>query len=62
MLLHLTGTSKGGLIVTPKKALGLECYVAADFAGGWCKDTSADPASVLSRSGYVIQPYGCQIL
>jgi hypothetical protein len=62
ILRYLKGTPDEGLIVTPRKALGLECYVDADFAGGWCKETSEDPASVLSRSGYVIQLYGCPIL
>jgi hypothetical protein len=62
ILRYLKGTPNGGLIITPRKALGLECYVDADFAGGWCKDTSHDPASVLSRSGYVIRLYGCPIL
>jgi hypothetical protein len=42
--------------------MGLECYVDADFAGGWCKDTSADLANVLSRTGYIIRLFGCPIL
>jgi hypothetical protein len=42
--------------------VGLECYVDADFAGSWCKETSAKPASVLARTGYVIRLFGCPIL
>jgi hypothetical protein len=53
-------------IITPRKALGLECNIDAEFAGGWCKETSQDPACLLSRSGYVIRlwlsnPMGQQI-
>jgi hypothetical protein len=36
--------------------------VDTDFAGGWCKETSEDPSSILSRSGYVIRLCGCPIL
>jgi hypothetical protein len=59
---YLSGTLDEGLIISPDKALGLECYVDADFAGGWCQETGTDPASVLSRTGYVIRLYGCPIL
>jgi hypothetical protein len=31
------------------------------FAGGWCQEVGEDPASVLSRTGYVIRLYGCPL-
>jgi hypothetical protein len=40
ILWYLKGTPNGGLIITPQKTLGLECYVDTDFAGEWCKETS----------------------
>jgi hypothetical protein len=62
ILCYLKGTPNKGLIITPRKALGLECYVDADFASSWCKETSQDPPRVLSRSGYVTRLYDCPIL
>ncbi len=40
----------------------IDCYMDADFAGAWTYDTSEDPSSVKSRSGYVITFAGCPIL
>jgi hypothetical protein len=37
ILKYLAGTLDEGLIISPEKALGLECYVDPDFAGGWCR-------------------------
>jgi hypothetical protein len=62
ILKYLVGALDEGLIISPDKALGLECYVDADFASGRCQETGTDPASVLSRTGYVIRLYGCPIL
>ena len=39
----------------PKNDKGLECFVDADFAGGWSTNESDDPASVYSRTGYIIK-------
>jgi histone deacetylase 1/2 len=36
ILRYLQGTLNEGLIITPKKDLGLKCYVDADFASGQC--------------------------
>ena len=41
---------------------GLECFVDADFTGGWSKNESDDPASVYSRTGYIIKYSNCPIL
>ena len=64
---YLKGTfdEKGnarGIIMQPDLQAGIECYVDADFAGGYHKDLSHDPVSVLSRTGYVIFYMGCPLL
>ena len=49
------------MIYRPDITRGLECYIDADFAGGW-KDGNHDiPESVLSRTGFVIMYSGCPI-
>ena len=49
------------MIYRPDITRYLECYVDADFAGGW-KDGNHDiPESVLSRTGFVIMYSGCPI-
>ena len=40
---------------------GLECYVDADFAGGWQQADSDDADNVLSRTGMVIMYANCPI-
>jgi hypothetical protein len=35
ILKYLAGKFDEGLIISPDKALGLECYVNTDLAGGW---------------------------
>jgi hypothetical protein len=34
--------------------MDIECYVDADFAGGWNMTTSADADNVMSCTGFVI--------
>jgi hypothetical protein len=41
--------------------MGIECYVDADFAGGWNMTTSADADMVMLRSGSVIAHANCPI-
>ena len=58
---YLLDTKDKGIIFRPDLSKGLECFVDADFAGGW-KDGDHDcPESVLSRTGYVIMYAGCPI-
>ena len=59
---YLKGTKEQGTILKPDKNKGVNCYVDADFAGGYTRATANDPASVLSRTGYVIFYYGCPVL
>jgi hypothetical protein len=41
--------------------MGIECYVDADFAGGWNITTSADADNVMSRTGFVLTYANCLI-
>jgi histone deacetylase 1/2 len=59
---YLQGTKDKGIIYRPDLSKGLECYVDADFAGGWNKDENGDADTVLSRTGYVIMYAGCPII
>jgi hypothetical protein len=58
---YLLDTRKRGIIYKPDKSLGLECYVDADFAGGWSQADSDNAENVLSRTGYVIMYANCPI-
>jgi hypothetical protein len=51
---YLLGTKGKGLLFKPDPKKGLECFVDADFAGGWNKADSSNAEAVLSRTGYVI--------
>ena len=59
---YLKSTKKMGMIFTPDQSKGIECYVDADFAGGWNSIDSNCPANVLSRTGYVIMYCGCPLV
>jgi hypothetical protein len=39
---YLSTTKDRGFGYEPDKSMGIECYVDADFAGGWNITTSAD--------------------
>ena len=58
---YLKGTSDKGIIFRPDKT-GLECFVDADFAGGWNQADSNNAEAVMSRTGYVIMYAGCPLL
>ena len=45
---YLLDTRKRGIIYKPDKSKGLECYVDADFAGGWSKADAKNADNVLS--------------
>jgi hypothetical protein len=59
---YLKGTCSKGYILRPCQNKTIDCFVDADFAGTWTLDTSSDPTSVWSRSGYVITYANCPIL
>jgi len=59
---YLLGTQGRGIVFNPNTKKGLECYVDADFAGGWAKADADNPDNVLSRTGFVIFYAGCPIV
>ena len=58
---YLLDTRKRGVIYKPDKSKGLECYVDADFAGGWQQADAEDATNVMSRTGYIIMYANCPI-
>ena len=58
---YLLDTKDKGIIFRPDLSKGLECFVDADFAGGWKDGDHDSPESVLSRTGFVIMYAGCPI-
>ncbi len=60
---YLNGTNSKGFILHPSPTVHtLDCYVDADFAGLWTRDTSHSPMSVKSRTGYIITFASCHFL
>lgn len=59
---YLLKTRNRGLIFRPDSTRGLECFVDADFAGSWSDESSHDPLSTHSRTGFVIMYAGCPIM
>jgi hypothetical protein len=59
---YLRQTKLLGLIMTPKPSKGIECYVDADFAGGWRPEDPTDNRNLLSRAGFIIMFCGCAII
>ena len=58
---YLIGTKTRGFIYKPEKSRGLECYVDAEFSGGWTQDDADNAENVLSITGYSIMYAGCPI-
>jgi hypothetical protein len=58
---YLIGSADKGIIFRPNPKKGLECFVDADFAGGWNKADAIDAGAVMSRTGYVLTYAGCPL-
>ncbi|KAL7523326.1 hypothetical protein ACHAWF_000477, partial [Thalassiosira exigua] len=58
---YLLHTKDRGIIYQPDKFRGLECYVDADFAGGWSQADTDDADNVMSRTGFIIMYANCPI-
>jgi hypothetical protein len=58
---YLAHTKDRGIVDEPDKSMGIECYIDADFAGGWNITTSADADNVMSCTGFVITYANCPI-
>ena len=57
---YLLSSRNRGLAFKVNEALGMECYVDADFAGGWGKENPDDPDNVLTRTEFVVFYAGCR--
>ena len=51
-----------GMIFVPNKAMSIETYVDASFAGEWNQAWSEEPSSVMLRTGYVTRYANCNII
>ncbi len=58
---YLAGTKERGIVYELDKSMGIECYVDADFAGGWNVTTSTDADNIISRTRFVITYANCPI-
>ena len=59
---YLAGSKDQGVIYERPKTLRMDCYVDADFAGLYGRDSPESPTSAKSRTGYIISVGGCYIL
>ncbi len=59
---HLCDNYEQGLVFKVDKTKGLEVYVDADFAGGWCCAGADNADNVLSRTGSVICYDNCLLV
>jgi hypothetical protein len=55
-------TCKRGIIYKPDIKKGRECYVDADFAGGWSQADNKNAENILLPTGYIIMYANCPIL
>ena len=58
---YLMHTRDEGIIYNPDISKGLECFVDADFAGGYTPETADDAANLMSRTGMIIMYANCPI-
>ena len=58
---YLSHTIKEGIVYNPDTSKGLECYVDADFAGGWKEANADDTDKVMSQTGMLIMYANCPI-
>lgn len=58
---YLLRRRKRGIIYKPDKSKGLECYVDADFVGGWSQADAENADNVLSQTGFILMYANCPI-
>ena len=51
-----------GMIYRLNRLLGLQCFVEADFVGGWMQVDADNSENLMLRTGYAIMYAGCPIL
>ena len=59
---YLLGTEDKELIYEQDSSKGLEFFAYADFASGFDKAVAEDPATVYSRTGFIIKYASCPII
>ena len=56
--MNLTGGTRRlstcGVVYKPDEQKGINCYVDANFSGGWSQSDSDNAETFMSRTGYVI--------
>jgi hypothetical protein len=62
ILRYLKGTKEKGFKLSPNKTHQVDCYVDADFAGNFAVENPTNPASVKSRTGYILLYRGSPLL
>ena len=58
---YLPGSRDKGINYKVDLSKGLECYVDADFAGGWDQTDPHDVSNLMSRLGFIIKYADCPI-
>jgi hypothetical protein len=58
---YVLGSRYKGIKYKVDLSKGLECYVDADFAGGWDQTDPHDASNLMSRSGFIIEYADCPI-
>ena len=58
---YLFHAKKEVIIYNPYLSKVLECYVDADFAGGWSQELGDDADNFISRTGLVIMYDNCPV-
>ena len=59
---YFLGMMNHGIKYSPNMQKGLDCYVDADFVGGWAKADADNPDNVLSGTAYIITYAGCSLI
>jgi hypothetical protein len=62
ILRYLKGTKEKGFKLCPNDSHQVDCYVDADFAGNFAVEHPTNPASVKSRTGYIILYRGSPLI
>ena len=57
---YLLGSRDKGIKYKVDLSKGLECYIDADFAGGWDQNDLHDASKFFSRSGFIIKYADCR--
>ena len=59
---YLLRDPQRGIVYKPDPTRGIECFVDADFAGGWSQADADSAENVMSRTGFVIMYAGCPVI